>query len=128
MAASDSKGQIHLCHVARGQQLLTWQGHTNLVKSVTFSPKGSPIMIVDLYGFLIIAVSLSIELSELFFFFCIETHHWIADTLVVINESIYVFKLLISQRMLVFVPEKLPKTADKSDLTTVNASDRYSDG
>ncbi len=40
LAASDSKGQILLWQVARGQQLLTWQGHTSWNGSITFSPDG----------------------------------------------------------------------------------------
>ncbi|NJR75386.1 MAG: WD40 repeat domain-containing protein [Scytonema sp. CRU_2_7] len=40
IAAGDAKGEIRLWRVADGQEILTFQGHTNRIRSVAFSPDG----------------------------------------------------------------------------------------
>jgi WD40 repeat protein len=40
LATSDVVGQIRVWQVVDGQQLLTFQGHTNWVSSIAFSPDG----------------------------------------------------------------------------------------
>ncbi len=40
LATSDVVGQVRIWHVVDGQQILTFQGHTNWVSSIAFSPNG----------------------------------------------------------------------------------------
>ena len=41
LATGDSNGEIHLCQVANGQQIVICKGHTNWVVSLAFTPDGS---------------------------------------------------------------------------------------
>ncbi|MBD2015919.1 NACHT domain-containing protein [Microcoleus sp. FACHB-53] len=40
LATSDVVGQVRIWHVGDGQQILTFQGHTNWISSIAFSPNG----------------------------------------------------------------------------------------
>jgi WD40 repeat protein/DNA-binding CsgD family transcriptional regulator len=40
IAAGDANGEIRLWRVADGQEILTFQGHTNRIRSIAFSPDG----------------------------------------------------------------------------------------